>query len=234
MIFYPSFKNDAAELQKSFENIPESTLQFIGGSADFFSPVGFLNSQIFFIMLPLLLGVLAIGLGSSLLAKEEQDGTIETLLSRPVSRNKLLFSKAIAGVYILAWVTLIAMATTIVTAQLVGLDVSAMRILQSTVVCFLLTLSFGAIAFGFTAIGRARGVSMGVATTVALGGYIVSSLSNTVEWLKVPAKVLPFTYYQPEALLRGTHDWANIIFFAAIITAVGILAWLSFRRRDIH
>ena len=50
MVFYPSFKNQAAELEKSFENLPSTAVQFIGGSTDFFSPVGFLNSQIFFLI----------------------------------------------------------------------------------------------------------------------------------------------------------------------------------------
>lgn len=234
MIFYPSFKNDAAELQKSFESIPETTLQFIGGSADFFSPVGFLNSQIFFLMLPLLLGVLAISLGSNLLAREEQDGTAEILLSRPISRNKLLLAKALAGTAILAWATLVALTTTVVTSALVDLEVSTIKIIQATAVCFLLTFSFGAIAFVLTALGRARGASMGIATTIALGGYVISSLSGTVEWLKIPAKALPFTYYQPEPILRGTHNWNNVAFFIAIVSAVAIISWLSFRRRDLR
>ncbi|MBI2368924.1 MAG: MFS transporter [Deltaproteobacteria bacterium] len=48
-------------------------------------------------MLPLLLSVLTIGLGSRLLAKEESEGTLELLLARPVSRAKLLAAKAMAG-----------------------------------------------------------------------------------------------------------------------------------------
>jgi ABC-type transport system involved in multi-copper enzyme maturation permease subunit len=94
MIFYPTFKDQAAELQKSFESLPDAALQLFGGSSDFFSPVGFLNSQIFFLMLPLLLGILAISLGSSLLAAEERDSTIESLMARPISRTHLLLHKS--------------------------------------------------------------------------------------------------------------------------------------------
>lgn len=234
MIFYPSFKNDAEQLQKSFEKIPESTLQFIGGSADFFSPVGFLNSQIFFIMLPLLLSVLAIGLGGSLLGREEQDKTIEGLMARPISRLKLLVSKALVGVIIVTLVTVAALVTTIGTAAMVNLEISANKIILAYIACELLVLSFGAIAFCLTATGKARAASIGVATTVALGGYIIGSLAGTVSWLELPSKLLPFHYYQSEAILRGTYNWLNVLYFLGVISVSGLIAWLSFRRRDIN
>lgn len=233
MIFYPTFKDQAAELQKSFESMPEAALQLVGGSADFFSPVGFLNSQVFFLMLPMLLGILAIGLGSSLLAREEQDRTIEMLLSRPISRSKLLLGKALAGLTVLAIVASSGLVTTVVAAKVVDLEVSTGNIVLATIACLLLTLTFGAVAFALTATGRARGASLGIASGVAIGGYLVSSLSGTVTWLKGPSKVFPFHYFESEAILRGTFDWLNILYFVGLIALLGFLSWLSFRRRDL-
>lgn len=233
MIFYPSFKDQAEQLAKTFQDLPPAAVQLFGGSTDFFSPIGFLNSQIFFLMLPLLLGILAIGLGSSLIAREEQDKTIELLLARPLSRSRLLMSKALAGTVILAIVTIAGLITTLLISKFVDLEVPSSAITLATINCFLLTLSFGAIAFLLTTIGKARGASLGIAALIAIGGYLVSSLSGTVDWLKVPAKVFPFHYYQSEAILRETYNWNNALFFGAIILVCGALSWLSFRRRDI-
>lgn len=233
MIFYPSFKDQAAELQKSFENIPDAAVQLVGGSTDFFSAIGFLNSQIFFLMLPLILGVLAIGLGSSLIAREEQDGTIESLLSRPISRSRLLFSKALSGVIILSIVTIFALLTTVITALVVDLDVGYAPIIVTTFNCFLLTLSFGAVAFVITTVGKARSASLGIASFVALGGYIISSLAGTVSWLKVPGQLFPFHYYESEAMLRGNYDWVNTGILLGLIIICGLVSWISFNRRDI-
>jgi ABC-2 type transport system permease protein len=233
MIFYPSFKNDADELQKSFENLPDAALQLLGGSTDFFSPIGYINSQVFFIMLPMILGILAIALGAGLLAREEQDKTIESLLSRPVSRSKLLSSKALSGILILLIVTLVGLITTIVTAKIVDLEVSTSALLKTTFVCFLLTVTFGAIAYLLTATGKARSASIGIATFVALGGYIVGSLAGTVSWLSAPSKVFPFHYYQSEAILRDTYNWSNVWYFVVVILLCGVLSWFTFRRRDL-
>lgn len=233
MITYPAFKDSAKELEKSFENLPDAALQLFGGSSDFFSPVGFTNSQIFFITLPLLLSILAIGLGSNLLAREEQDQTMETLLARPVSRSRLLAAKILAGVSILLGVSLVSALTVAITAKIVDLNIGVAPLVGATAVCFLLALSTGAIAFLFTAIGRARGAALGIAALIAMGGYVVSSLAGTVSWLEIPSKIFPFTYYQSEAILRGAYDWINVLFFIGLPAACGLLSWVAFRRRDI-
>lgn len=234
IIFYPTFKDQAAELQQSFQSLPEAAVQLFGGSTDFFSPVGFLNSQIFFLMLPMLLSILAIGMGTSLIGREEQEGTLETLLARPILRSRLLLAKAKAGGIILAGVTLASLLTTIGLARLVGLtEVSALNMAAVTFACFMLALSVGAIAFLLTTTGRARGASLGITAFVALGGYLISSLAGTVSWLKIPSYFFPFHYYKSEEILRGTFHWVDILVFAAIIAVCGLISWLSFRRRDI-
>ncbi len=234
MIFYPSFKDQAAELQKSFESLPDAAVQLFGGSTDFFSPVGFLNSQIFFLMLPLLLGILAISLGASLIAKEEQDKTIESLLARPISRTKLLAAKSLAGTVVVSLVAAVALATVIVCKEVVSLEIETKLIVEAVFLCWLLALSFGAIALVLTSIGRARGASVGLTTAIALGGYIVSSLAGTVSWLETPSKVFPFHYYQSEAVLRGAYEWQNAIFFLVIIIVCAALSVFFFGKRDLE
>jgi ABC-2 type transport system permease protein len=233
MIFYPSFRDQAAELQKTFDQLPPAAVQLFGGSSDFFSPVGFLNSQIFFVTLPVLLAVLAIGLATSLIGKEEDSGTLETLLARPISRARLLAAKALAGTAILTFISFIAIATTVITCKIVSLDLPLTDIALAGLTCYLLSLCTGALVFLLAATGRGRNMSLGVGAFIAFGGYIISSLAGTVHWLKTPASVFPFNYYDPEAVLRQTYHWSNLIYFFAVIFACGLLAWISFRRRDL-
>lgn len=233
LVFYPSFKDQAAELEKSLADIPDAAVQLMGGS-DFFSPVGYLNSQVFFIMLPMLLGILAISLGSKLLASEEQNHTIESLLARPISRSRLVLGKMIVGIIILALVTLATLLSTIVLAKIVGIDVSIQNMSVATLGCFLLVLSFGAIAFLLTSLGKARALSLGLTSAIAIGGYIISSLATTVTWLDIPSKFFPFEYYESELMLRSTYNWTNMLILLAVTVACGVLAWLSFRKRDIY
>ena len=97
-----------------------------------------------------------------------------------------------------------------------------------------MVLSFGAVAFALTATGKARSASLGIASLVALGGYIIDSLAGTVDWLRYPAKIFPFHYYDPESILRGDIRLANFLFFIALIAGCAIFSWLAFRHRDIR
>lgn len=233
LVFYPTFKDQAAELEKSLANIPDTAAQLLGGT-DFFSPVGYLNGQVFFIMLPMLLGILAISLGSKLLASEEQNHTIESLLARPVSRSRFIVGKMIVGIIILTLATLANLVSTVVLAKIVDIDVSVQNMSVTTLGCFLLVLSFGAIAFLLSAIGKTRAMSLGLTSAIAIGGYIISSLATTVTWLDIPSKFFPFEYYESEPLLRGIFNWTNMLILLSVTIVCGTLAWLSFRKRDIY
>lgn len=233
LIVYPSFKDQADELQKSFSELPDAAVQLLGGSTDFFSPVGFMNSQLYFMMLPLLLGILGIALGSSLIAREEQDRTIETLLARPLSRGKLLLAKAVAGIIILLIVTFFSTVLTLAMNKLMGINVGNAELLMATFACVLLSVATGAIAWLLTATGRARGAALGIATLIAIGGYLVSSLAGTVKWLSFPGKLFPFHYYRSEDILNGAFEWKYILVFIGVIVICAVLSWIAFRRRDL-
>jgi len=234
MAFYPTVRDQAAELEKSFSKLSESAIALFSDTGDFFSPVGYLSGQVFYLMLPLLLGILAIGAGSSLIGKEERERTLELLLSRPISRGRLILAKALAGAVIILTIGLVGIVSTAVMAKLVDLAVPFGNILLAGIASIALVLSFGAIAFMVTLLGgTAKTASLGIASLVALAGYLISSLAATVDWLKWPAKAFPFDYYRPAEILRGTYNWTSIMFIVAVILICGLISWLSFRRRDI-
>lgn len=234
IIFYPTFRDQAGEFEKTFAQLPEGARALFSDTGEFFSPVGYLSSQVFYLMAPLLIGILAISLGTSLIGREERDGTIELLLSRPVSRTRLLAAKAVAGLAIAAFIGLITSIATMVMSKLVDIAVPMPNILLAGLAATALAISFGAVAFMVTTLGRgARAASIGVATFVALLGYIVVSLAGIVEWLKWPAKALPFNYYHSAEILRGTYDWSNMLFIAGVVIVCAIISWAAFRRRDI-
>jgi len=231
LAFYPTIRDQAAQLNQSFD-LGSSTEALFGGT-DFFSPLGYLNSQLIYFTLPLLLAILAIGLGTSLVGREESSGTLESLLARPISRGHLVIAKALAGIGIVLLVTLIASLVTLLMCRIVNLGIPIVNVAAACFACFMLVLTFGAAAFLLTATGRGRVAALGIAVVYAIGGYLVSSLTSSVHWLQKPSLIFPYHYYRTADILSGTFDWSSIVFFALFTFVCGILAWLSFRRRDI-
>lgn len=233
LIFYPSFKDQAAQLEQSFSQIPDSARALFSDTGDFFSPTGYLSSQVFYLMMPMLLGILAISLGSSLLASEEKDGTIELLLSRPLSRTAVLISKALVALIITVFVGFIGLLITVIMSELVDIDVSSGNIALAAIASTMLALSFGSIAFMVSSLGKARVASVGIATLFSLGGYIIDSLSGAASWLEWPSKVFPFHYYQASDILTGTYNWNNMIYILGVTMFCLIVSVTVFRSRDI-
>ena len=185
LAFYPTIRDQATELEKSFSELSDSAVALFSDTGDFFSPIGYLSGQIFYLMLPLLLGALAIAAGSSLIGREEREGTLELLLARPISRSRLMLSKALVGLIIITIVSLIAGLTTAALSKVVDLPVPFDNIMLATFAATALAISFGAIAFMITMLGRtARTASIGVAGLFAIAGYLLSSLAGNVEWTK--------------------------------------------------
>jgi ABC-2 type transport system permease protein len=234
LIFYPSVRDQATQYNQIVSQIPQGARGLISDTADILSPTGYLSSQIFYSMLPLLLGFLAISLGSSLIGREEKEGTVELLLGRPISRAKLIVSKTVLGLIVLLGVGLIGVLSTAIMAKLVSLAVPFKNIVIAGLVCMMLALSWGAIAFMITMLGRgARSASIAVATLVAIAGYILTSLTDTAKWLVWPARFFPFHYYHPGEILNGIYHWQDLLFMTAVIVVCAVISVVAFRRRDI-
>lgn len=233
---YPSFRDQADQYDKIFSQMPETMRNMFSDTGEFMSPAGYLSGQIFYILLPLLFSILCIGLGASLIAREEQNRTIELLLARPISRGKLLLGKALAGLSVATTVGVLSGVLTAIMIALVGFEgITFVSVVITTMYTMLLCLLFGMIAFALTAVGAmGRGASIAAASLVAVAGYVITSLDKTVEWLRVPAKYFPYHYFKPAEFLQGNYNVRPAICFAAIILGLGVISWFAFRRRDIE
>lgn len=234
LIFYPTFRDQAAQFNEVISRLPETARSLFAGTSGLATAEDFLSARVFYLMLPLILSILSIIVGSSLIAKEETSGTLELLLARPVSRSRLLLAKAVAGAIILAVIALVSLIVALVVGQLVNIEVAIINIEVAVLAAAVLALLFGAIAFLITAVGRwARTAAAGAAAFLALGSYIIVSLSSTVEWLRYPAKILPHNYYRPNEILYGHFGWQNIVGILAVCLVLFGIAWQSFKHRDI-
>lgn len=234
VLSYVAVKDQAAELEKAFGDLSSSTSSFVG-TADLFSPEGYLNSNLFYITLPILYIILALSLANTLLGKEESDTTLELLLSRPVSRSKILAGKAAAGLLALTVVGGAATITTVVCAKIIDMDIGMGGLLLTSVVTVLFAGTFGAISFTLFAASKAtRRFAMLAGILLSFGSYIITSLAGMVSWLETPSKFLPYYYFDTEKLMQGTLPVGLTIYIVGIFIAGAVISRAGFRRRDIE
>jgi ABC-2 type transport system permease protein len=233
VLAYKAIGHDAKQLNATFDSISSSAGGFFGGS-DFFSPIGYMSSQIYYILLPILVIIMATTLAASLMNRDENDSTVEYTLARAVSRRRLLYSKAIVWLVVVAAVCALTYIVTVATVHFAGIKISQVDLLITHLLSFAFSASFGVIAFALMAASqRTRKVATSVAIVLAFGGYTIASLAGLVHWLETPAKFMPYHYYDTVRLLGGHVDPGLVVYLLGTITIAIVTAGIGYTRRDI-
>jgi ABC-2 type transport system permease protein len=230
--FYPSVKANASQLNKYMETMPEAFKQMIG-RADITSPTGYIQTELFAIMAPLLLLIFAIGAGARATAGEEEAGTLDLLLANPVRRRSVVLEKFGAMVLAAAGIGVVLWATVALFGPVVGLRVSLEKLAAAVASAVLLGIAFGAIALLLGCWRGHRGLAIGVTASLAVATYLLHILSPLVERVQSMQLLSPFYYYISHDPLR-TGFSADHAFVLIAITAISLaLAVVAFDRRDL-
>ena len=214
------------------ENMPAAMRALIG-DADITTPAGYLNGRVFFLLAPLLFATYAIGLGARLIAQEEEEGTLELLLSTPVPRRAVVVHKAAGMGFTVLVLTAVLWLTLFVPGRFVGLHVSPLRLASACLGAGLLGFELGILALAISAFRGRRGFSAAAATAIALAAYLLHTMAPLASWLQAYRRLSPFYHaYGYDPLRNGPHR--GYIGITVLLTA-GLLALaiVAFERRDV-
>ncbi len=232
--FYPSIKENAETLEKYMQSMPDFLREaFLGASGDFTSPAGYLNTELFNFFAPILLLLFAIGAGARATAGEEEQQTLDILLSTPVPRRRIVAEKfgamllGAAGLSAVLWISIP------LTGPPFELTPSLWDLTAAVVMCYLLAIAFGSIALAVGASTGRRSMAIAVTAGIAAGTYLLDLLVpaiRSIEWLQL---LSPFHYYLgAEPMLRGLDVRGCLVLLG--IAAAGFAASLVlFERRDL-
>lgn len=230
--FYPSLKQSDA-LRQYMEEAPEWMKMFTGGEVDIVSPVGYMNSQFFYLMLPLLLFIITIGLCSDALAGEEARGTMDLLLSAPISRRRLLLERWAASAFLTMFISAAFLVTALLMAAAVGMDIGYVKMAEATFNAFLLSLLVGTFSLWVGAATGNRGLSIALGSLLALASYLLDSLGLMVSSLAPWRKISVYYYYSANnALARGLKA-SHVLVLLGGVAALLLLSLDSFQGREI-
>ena len=231
VLFYPAIQ-DAPELNEIFDELPEAVMALLGES-DLVSPEGYLNSQLFALMLPLLLIFYAVGSGAAAIAGEEERGTLEPLLSHPVGRIKVALQKTVAMTLLIIYLCVVTGAATWGGAVLVEMEIDPANLAAAMVAAAALAFAFGCLALAVGAATGSRSTAIGIGAAVGIGGYLTFSLAPLVKFLDQIRFLSPFNYYDTGTVLREGLRYENpaiLLASGVVLLAAGI--WV-FNRRDL-
>jgi len=237
VLFYPSVEGQAS-FDDMTEQMPDAVAELFGLDSTFpmSSPEGFLQSQLFATMLPILLVVFGIGIGARAIGGSEEDGTLELLLANPVTRRRLALERY--GTLVVLHVVL--MAATAVTTFATGVPVGATDgiplawLAAAFVAVLLLGLLHATIAFAVGALTGRRGRAIAVSAAVAVAGYLVEGLAQAADPLQPLQAISPFHWLLERNMLGEGVAWASIVLPLLVTAALLAVAVPAFERRDLR
>ena len=230
---WPSVGENAATLEEYMESLPDVFKELIGSAGGFTTPEGYLGSELFSFLGPILLLVYAIGAGARAIAGEEEGGSLDLLLSTPVRRRRVLVDKFEAmvlgtfGLVFATWLSVVAL------GPIWELRPDLENFTAACLHLFLLATAFGAIALAVGSASGSKGLAIGVPGGFALVAFIVNLFGTTVSWLKVFRPLSPFYYYSGSEPLANGVDAMHALVLVAIAAAALTFAVWRFERRDL-
>lgn len=224
--------------QKLLEAYPQEILNFLAGSGvsvlDIFTPEGYLTIEFLGLWYPIILLSYLLAYTTSIVSREYETGTIETVLAQPVSRTRFILEKFLAvfsGGLLLALITGVSL---IVSASLFDFDIPSSSLMFVSITGYLFVLPFGLLNLFLSTIFLEKSKPIGISLGLFVVMHLITALSQNIDWLDRIDPVSLFYYYKPAKILNtGEFMVKESILFIVISALLLLFSILIFRKRDI-
>ncbi len=229
---YPTVKKSSAGISQLIDSMPES-LKTVFRMTDYTSGTGFLAAELFSFMLPLIFIAIGANAGARATAEEESTGTADLLLVLPLSRMRILLSKAFASLAILVVVTTLLWVTLVVGSDLASLSVPTSGLLGASVGVGLLGALFTGVGLLAGALTGRKGIALGISIALALAAFLLYSLAPLMKSLERWLPINPFQWALGNDPIRNGIDGSYAITLLIVTAVLVASAVIAFNRRDI-
>lgn len=232
LAIWPSMQ--ASGISEMWDRYPESIKKAFGATINFGEFDGFIALEYFAQMWVIIMAAFAISLATGALAGEIEKGSMELLLSQPISRRSIVITRHFYFSISLLALIAATMLPLMIGAPLVDGELSNMGVAAVSLLAFLFYGAIGSMAFFFSSISSSRGKALFASLGVLIGSYALDLLSKFNDFIDNFHFLSLFYYYDP---YRYLHDasiaWGDLAVLAAIIVVSTGAAVTWFERRDI-
>lgn len=199
---------------------------------DFSQLASFLSSELFGVILPLLLPFYGIIALSNVVAGAEERGRLDVLLGNPIPRWHLIIgSFVVIAAYLLLLVGVIG---TVIwgVASMLDLPLRAGQAYRAAFALWPLAIAFGALALALSAIVRQRSVALGASAAILFLMFLANVVGKLAPALSRVRYVSAHHYYG-NTILDGLSLSGVAILLGSALALLAV-AVVAFNRRDIY
>lgn len=219
----------ASSLDAIASTFPEEILSIVGEVG----PGGYVVSELFNVVGPLFLVAFALIIGSTLVAGEEEDGTMSLLLAHPVTRLRVIAAKCATLLSMVLIATALFWIGVTLSAAFHEVDLDQGGIAATCLHLLALSACFGLIALAAGAATGRPGIAGAISGTIAALSYLAASmlpLAGLEPW----AQFSPWYYYNGSEPLTNGLNPLHLAVLLGIAALAAVLAVVTFSRRDLR
>ncbi len=233
VLLHDAFMSQQEQFNSMMSAYPPELMAAFGGTADLFIPSGFLNFT-FFSYAAVLLGFLAISMGSGLLSADEERGRLDLIAAYPVSRLSLFTARLSAILVGVVLILILSWLGFVVTIPGTGLEeVSVGEMALPHLELFALMLFFIGLALLFSQLLPARSAATALASGILIASYVLKILLELDNSLENIERFSPLHYIKGGYAIEGLNGAWVAGLLAAGLLFILLAAW-RFERRDLR
>lgn len=230
---YPTIAQSGAAAKQFIDSYPDAFKEMFR-MTDYTSGSGFLATELYSLMLPLVIIGLGVTWGAGATAEEEERGTADILFTLPVSRNQIIIGKIIAALVAMTILGSITLINIEIGKGLADLTVSSVNTLYATISCVLLGFFFAGISLILGSVSGKKGIALGGSTGLAIVAFLFFSLAPLVDTFDYLTPINPFQWAIGENQLAEGLDAIGMIKLGIASVALYCGALFFLNRRDIR
>ena len=229
---YPSIRDSQSEVGNIADAFPEA-FQKIFRMQDYTSEIGYLSTELFTAMLPLIFIAIEVTWGSRLTTEEEDSRTADVFFTLPITRRSYTATRFMAVAFVLLLVALALLLSLVVGTEILDFSVPLSSFVAGAWVNLLLGSIFASLAAAIGAWTGRRGVALGVAVTLAIGFFVLYSLAPLVDSIDATTPFNPLQWTIGTQPLSNGFDVGYSMTAILVTSAFIALTFIGFQRRDI-
>jgi len=214
-------------------NLFPKQLQIIAGFGDDLSTAGFLNGEFMHLIGPIIVGAFGITLGSSLIASEEENKTIDQFLALSISRNKYYIEKFLSLICLILILTTVIGLTLQLGVFIYDINLDLTNILYASLGLLIYGITCGSISFLSGSIFAKNSTASLIGAGIAILGYVLDSVYKTVTSLSFVKYLSLHYYYNNNGVILNGLDYKHFLVLFSIIALSFIIGIYIFNKRDI-
>ncbi|MGE5614384.1 MAG: ABC transporter permease subunit [Bacillota bacterium] len=231
---YPAFEESGETVRKLMAGFPPEFLKALGFDMDMiFTPMGYYGLILNYI---LLLGAIqAMMLGISVISKEFTRKTADFLMTKPVSRIRIMTFKLFSGLVLLLATDFAAIgAIRVIIGLASGASLDNKLFLMLSLVILFIALTFYAIGILAAVIFRRIKSVAGVSIGTVLGFFLLGMIGEVIDAEKT-RYLIPFKYYDPVSIIANSaYDTKFAAINAAIVVMCLAAGFVLYSKMDIR